>query len=224
MPRSIVKILAAVLAAQQLPVCAETLSLDCSAPISDREEQKHIQQFAKGVVARKSKRELQVSVNGNIIRFIDKPPYDEPEGTHYRFCDRKDGFILIAVDNGDLFSGNLINEATGQVTAGGERVVFSADKRAYFTSEQPDGLDGNVWSIYRIDGRRSWSGFSFIPRNGNPDYKSADLFNLKWQTNGELSAEANCAGQIDMNMKWKVKLVKIDGKWDWSPKRKCPEE
>lgn len=216
------KILAGVLVTYTIPAVAGTLSLDCPIPVNEREEKKKIQQMAKGVVERKSPRELQVTVNGKVLRFVDKPPYDEPDGTYYRFCDRKDGFILLMFAEDDLFTGKLINEANGQVTPGGERAVFSADRRAYFTSEQPNGLDGNVWNIYAIDGRRSWSGFNYIPLNGNRGYKTAELSNPKWESNGEFSAEAYCV--LRTETKWKVKLVKIAGAWDWRPKRKCPEE
>lgn len=216
------KILAGVLTAYAIPAIAVPLILDCPIPLGERDERKRIQQVAKGVVERKSQHELQATVTGRTLRFIDKPSDYELDGTYYRFCDRKDGFILLMFAENDSVSGKLINEANGQVTPGGERVSISADRRAYFASEQPNGLDGSVWNIYSVDGRLSWSGFSFLPLNGNSDEKSADLSNPKWEANGEFSAEAYCITKIET--KWKVKLVNTAGVWDWRPKRKCPKQ
>jgi hypothetical protein len=200
-------------------VChAEPFMLSCN---SSLKEQALIRSRAPEVASRKGKHELKIVTAKGILTFTDKPPHDEPlSGVHHYFCDRKEGFILLRVEDESLFTGKLINEQTGVVTDAGQDVLFSADRRAYFATEQPDGLDGETWNIYAIDGRRSWSGYSFIPKSNEPLRLSAYLENAKWLPNGEFSATASCGP--DSGKKWTVKLVKDKGYWDWKPKKNCP--
>ena len=94
-----------------------------------RVEAKRIAGRAQGVVRRESKHVLSVRTVGGVLRFTDKPPHDEPlSGTHYHFCDRRDGFILLQVEDESDFTGVLIDEATGRKTEGGEQVLFSNDQ------------------------------------------------------------------------------------------------
>lgn len=222
MHRPLTTMLGTILMVFMLPVDAATLSLDCPSTMDQREEQTRIRKLAKGVAKRSSKGVLEVTANGNVLRFIDKPPYDEPEGTGYHFCDRKDGYILILAHVDDVITGKLIHEASGTVTPGGQSVIFSANNRAYFTSEQPNGLDGNVWNIYRTNGSRIWTGFSFITKEADPNAISAFLAMPKWDANGTLVAQASYLTQPETT--WKVKLMNISGKWDWLPKRVCPKQ
>jgi len=222
MHRPLITMLGAILVMCMFTVDAATLSLDCPLSMDEREEQTRIRKRATAIAERTSKHMLQVTVNGNVLRFIDKPPYDEPEGSRYRFCDRKDGHILILAHVDDVITGKLIHEASGAMTPGGESVIFSADKRSYFTSEQPNGLDGNVWNLYRTDGSRIWTGFSFIARKTDPDAISAFLAKPKWDANGMLVAQASCLARPDTT--WKVKLMNTAGNWNWSPKRTCPKK
>ncbi|KQV58069.1 hypothetical protein ASE26_24250 [Duganella sp. Root198D2] len=179
-----------------------------------------INRLASGVVARKGAHLLKVTTKAGVQTFKDKPPYDEPlDGVHHYFCDRKEGFILIKVEDGGEFTGKLIDEQTGTVMKGGESVLFSEDRRAYLASEHGDGLDGDVWTIYAVNGQVSWTGYNFISA---PDqsYRYVDLGMPAWMPNGELVASATCAS--DENRKWKMKLVKNNGQWDWAPRKKCP--
>jgi hypothetical protein len=199
---------------------ASSLELGCDDPRSKGVEAKLIRNLANRVVLRKSLHELQVEVAGKTLRFKDEPPHDEPfAGVHYHFCDRKEDFILLFKEDGFQFTGSLINEKTGQITPGGERVTFSHDRRAYMTSEQPDGLDGEVWKILAIDGRLSWEGFSFIPNEKDSSHMDATLDKQQWTVSGEFTAVARCITNPDQS--WNVTLKKIGGKWDWHPKKKC---
>lgn len=198
---------------------AAPLELTCASADKDK-EQTQIRKLAPGLVARKGAHLLKVTTKAGVQSFKDQPPYDEAlAGVHHYFCDRKEGFILLSVQDSDLFTGKLINEQTGAVTEGGESVLFSEDRRAYLTSEQPDGLDGNLWKVYAVNGKLSWSGYSYIP-DKNPDYSYAQLDTPTWMPNGELVANATCS--LDLNRKWKVKLVKNNDQWDWAPRKKCP--
>ena len=206
--------------AQQPP-----LSLQCADPREPRDEAALIRKLADGKVVRKSRHVLQVQAGGRTISFTDKPPHDEPfSGTHRWFCDRRDGFILLRTDDDSRSTGTLVNEATGDVTPGGEEVVFSADRRAYFATVQPDGLDGEEWKIYSVKGDLSWAGFSYIPESHDHDMMLATLENPQWQPKGEFTAQATCITARDHI--WPVTLKKISNTWDWYPKpgNQCPGE
>ncbi|MFB9241782.1 hypothetical protein IV454_19085 [Massilia antarctica] len=198
------------------------LDLECSDSGNPAKEAARIKTAAPGVVTRESKHVLKVLAGGKTLSFTDEPPYDDPYGNmRYEFCARKEGFILVRAEDIYLSTGKLINEATGAVTDGGERVTLSPDRRAYFTSSQPDGLDGSVWAIHALDGRKSWEGYSFIPHPVKAGHMAATLSDERWEANGELSAQATCF--YGKSAPWRVKLVKSDGAWDWRPRRTCPD-
>lgn len=213
-----------VLAGLDAPTLASNLSLSCDRVSNGRREPDLIRKLAPDVAARTSPHVLQIRTETKTLTFADKPPYDEPlAGLRYYFCDRKDGFVLVKVENDlddNVFTGVLIHKETGKTTRAGLDVIFSSDKRAYFATEQPDGMDGSVWRIYSVDGKLSWSGYSFIPEANNDGVLYAFLGNQKWTATGEFTAEAFCLH--DTNVRWAVKLTKINGKWDWHPKKKCP--
>lgn len=201
---------------------AASLALTCGDSGKAGLEAKRIKAMAAGVVKRQSKHVLQVEAAGKTLAFTDKPPYDEPlDGERYAFCERKEGFILLAHVNGDELTGKLVNEATGKVGPGGDAVLFSADRRAYLATSQDNGRDGATWTVYALDGRQSWTGGDYLLHPTKPDYKAAELSEERWEANGELSAQARC---IEGKMApWRVKLVKSGGTWNWHPHRKCPD-
>lgn len=177
---------------------------------------------AAGVVKRQSKHVLQVTVAGKTLRFADQPPYDEPlDGVRYAFCARSEGFILLWHDDGGEFSGKLIDEASGKVSDAGDSVLFSADRCAYFATSQENGRDAATWTIYALDGRRSWRGGDYLPHPTRGDHMAATLSAQRWEASGEFSAQAQClAGK---RPPWRVKLVRSGGAWDWQPRRACPD-
>ena len=183
-------------------------------------EAKRIAATAQGVVRREGEHVLSVRTAQGVQRFTDKPPHDEPlNGVHYRFCDRRDGFVLVIVADEADFNGVLIDEASGSKTEAGPEVLFSHDRRAYFAETVPDGLDGQVWTIRAADGTKSWSGYSFIE---NPKgYYDILLDAPAWTDTGEFTAMAQCVS--DDKLRWKVKLTKVGGQWQWLPKRTCPK-
>jgi len=205
-----------------LAASSHAASLELSCPSSDTEkEQVRIRSKAPGLVMRKGAHQLQVRTQAGIQTYKDKAPYDEGfDGETYAFCDRKEGFILLLHNDGVLFTGTLINEATGAVAIGGQSVLFSEDRRAYLASEQPDGSDGNTWNIYAVNGKLSWSGYEFIETARNSGQMYAYLDTPTWSASGELSANATCV--TDEASKWKVKLVKKNESWDWAPRKQCP--
>jgi hypothetical protein len=198
----------------------KALELSCKDPRHDGREASLIAAQAKDIVVRQSLHQLVINTLNKTLTFVDKGPHDEPmSGTHYYFCNRKEGFILLSKEDEVISTGTLINEATGQIIPGGERVLISQDRRAYLVAIQPDGMDGQEWEIYFISGKLSWRGYNFIRREGPELYAEAYLSAPTWQSNGQLTAIAQCTSNLDKT--WKVTLKKIDGDWDWYPKRKC---
>jgi hypothetical protein len=212
-------LLAAILACIAASAQAAPLTLECPGMFDVAKERQQIRALGAGVVVRRSEHDLRVTVQGKTLTFLDVLR-DVDDIDWYQFCDRKDGFILLAYAVNDVFTGKLINEATGKVTPAGLSVVFSPDRRAYFADEQPDGLDGNVWLIYALDGRKSWSGFSFIPHVDDAGRMTATLSAPAWEASGRFGALAQCIGNSPAQ--WKVTLTNHGGKWDWLPKRACP--
>ncbi len=198
---------------------AAPLELNCRSSDTEKEPVR-IKKLAAGVVARKAAHVLQVSTKAGVQSFKDEPPYDEPtDGVQYNFCDRLEGFVLVNVQDGTEFSGKLVNEQTGAVTEGGAKVSFSEDRRAYLATDYAGGLDGDIWKIFAVSGKQSWSGYNFITA-GEQRYRYVDLGTPTWMPNGELVATATCSS--DRNRKWTMKLVKNYGQWDWAPRKKCP--
>ncbi|HAT29614.1 MAG TPA: hypothetical protein DCW29_01795 [Janthinobacterium sp.] len=132
---------------------AASLTLDC--PGSERTDAPAIKAQAKAVL-RKSPLKLMVFAGGKWMAFIDTPG-EELEGVFYTYCDHSDGYFLLRKADGDM-SGILIDEKTGAIMPGGQKVLFSPDRHAYLATEQPDGLDGEFWQVYALDGRISWGG------------------------------------------------------------------
>lgn len=197
---------------------ANPISLSCE---SAGDDHSRISKLAPDIVSRVNEHQLKIVTKSGTVLLVDKPPYNEPlSGVRYQFCDRRAGFLLVLMRDETQFTGQLINEETGAVTDAGEYVLMSSDRRAYFATEQPDGLDGQEWSIHAVGGKRSWSGYSFFSQRGNPNRPYAYLENPAWLPSGEFTATASCASNIEI--KWTVKLVKNRGEWSWQPQRKCP--
>lgn len=194
--------------------------LRCRAPYDAAKEAAEIRRLAPESVQRTAPHVLRVTTAARALVLKDVPPYDEPlSGQHYYFCSRGAGYLHFRFEDDSLFTGVLVNEQSGVLMPAGQEVIFSPDLRAYFATEQPEGLDGEVWKIRAADGRPSWSGYSFITRQDRPDTIYATLDQPAWTPSGELTARATC---IDGNWtRWQVKLLKIAGDWQWRPLRRC---
>ena len=51
-----------------------------------------------------------------------------------------------------LFTGALVDDATGALLPGGQKVLFSKNAQYYLAYEQPDGQDGETIKLYRRNG------------------------------------------------------------------------
>ena len=195
-------------------------ALSCKDPREAAREAAEIRRLAPESVQRTAPHVLRVTTAAKAVVLKDQPPHNEPfSGKHYYFCSRGAGYLHFRLEEEGLFTGVLVNEQSGAVLPAGQEVVFSPDLRAYFATEQPDGLDGEVWEIHAADGRLSWSGYSFMPRQGRPETIYATLDQPAWTARGEFTARATC---IDGSQhSWPVKLLKIAGAWQWRPYASC---
>jgi hypothetical protein len=195
---------------------ASALSFNCD--IGDPHQEARLLRATNGMAYRHSLHELKLTVAGKELLFKDAPPYDEPlDGVSYTYCGRKEGYSLVADRNGDLFTGKLIDERTGRVLPAGQEVLFSPDRRAYLASEQLDGMDGPMWTVYSIEGKVSWKGPSFVERAHSHENPVA-LDTPAWTATGELVAKAECGDTSQL-----AKLVKSGGKWIWRLPAACKE-
>lgn len=178
-------------------------------------------------VVRKSKHELLIRAGGKMQSFKDLPPYEENfPGARYHFCEYQKGFFLLSKEEDVLFTGTLINEATGLVTPGGRTILFSPDMRAYLATEHPNGMDGNVLKIYSITGRLSWEGRNYLT-GPDPNMAIAYLTDWSWSPKGEFKAKAECSNKIGnpssgpQDKPQAMTLKKIKGEWNWHPQIRC---
>lgn len=208
---------AGMLAQAQAQDAGPALSCDKSVAGKPGAEAAALRAQGGDVVQRLSRHVLQVRAGGRVHRFKDKPPYDQPlEGTAFRFCERKDGFVLVYEEDRGTFSGVLVSEATGKATRGGLNVIFSADRQAYFATSRTDGQDGDTWTIRFIDGRVSWEATAVLVQG---ERVLGDLEAPRWLASGEFAATARCRGTAERHAD--LVLRRVGGQWAWSPKSAC---
>jgi len=160
--------------------------------------------------------QLEISWIGGTRIFKDKPPYDEPlGGTHWTYCGYNASvglYMLLKAEEG-LFTGALLDDKTGSVLPGGQKIVFSPDVQYYLAYEQPDGMDGEMIKLFRRDGLPIWEGYDGILTSDGKTVV-ANFENMRWDSQNRLQAEVRPKGQKPTT----VTLTKLsDGKWDWLP-------
>lgn len=208
---------------------SKNLIMDCGK--NYRNENISILNQAPFGAKRISKHHLKVNWARGSVDFIDKPPYDEAlDGTAYSYCGYNStiGMHLIHKSAFSDFTGVLVDNATGKVMPAGQYVSFSKNKKKYFSTIQPDGLDGEEWYIYTRDGKLIWKGLSGISQK-HPKYEweffVVELSNPRWNSVCELEATGICASERDkVNKKETTVTLKLIGKkWEWLPKVSCPK-
>jgi hypothetical protein len=200
------------------------LVLDCREKIY--KEDRAILSLAPLGAKRISKHHLRVNWTGGSKDFIDKPPYDEPlDGTWYSYCGFNPilNFHLIHKTITDVFAGVLLDNTTGKLIPAGEYVFFSSDKKKYFASVQPNGLDGEEWHLYSRDGVPIWKGLSgILGNNGRYRYFVAELDDPRWSADGEFQATLTCTADKNKR-KTTVTLTFVKTNWEWLPRIECPK-
>ena len=63
----------------------------------------------------------------------------------------------MVLKNGDgVWAGSLIDDTTGTIFPGGQKVLFSKSAGYYLAYSQDDGRDGKTLKLYRRDGKLLW--------------------------------------------------------------------
>lgn len=146
----------------------------------------------------------------------DKPPYNEPlDGVRWTYCGYNADLklhILLKEDEA-LYTGALVDDVTGVLLPGGQKVLFSKNAEYYLAYEQPDGQDGETIKLYRRNGTLLWKGYNgFLSADGKDVL--ADFENMHWDDQGRLQAVA----RLDDGKTQTVTLTQgAAGKWDWLP-------
>lgn len=175
--------------------------------------------------SRASTHRLDVKWSHGVSSFRDSRGFDgDLDGIGYGYCGYVSypGFHLISKNDNGVFTGVLLNHATGKILPAGKAVVFAPDKR-YFASVQPDGLDGEEWYVFSQTGVRQWKGLSGISAKHPTlkyDYFIATLEEPHWSASGELQATLKCSqGKRPPTL---ATLTHKDGQWTWQPTVACP--
>lgn len=220
-------VLIVVAAANTGASCQQTLqcSVSSARPASDEDEefvQPRTQQEADRAkqsphgARRLGKHTLEVGWSNGKRIFKDKPPYNEPlDGLKWTYCGYNSTLKLHMLIKSDdaLFTGVLVDDATGALLPGGEKVLFSKDAQYYLAYEQPDGQDGETIKLYSRNGHLLWKGYNgFIAEDGKSVV--AEFTDAHWDSQGRLQAVA----KLDSGKQQTVTLTRLNsGKWDWLP-------
>ena len=198
-------------------------------------------QICQGITASNTKAvqvadgHIKIDWQGGSTNLMDDPNDDHPlVGTYYEYCDYypevKLHHITMAVD--DVFTGILLSDETGKVLDAGQVVLFDSTYSRYFTSRQPNGLDGEEWLLYSIDGKQLWQGYSgvsAIDEKTGVTYFETILFAPWFDMQGDLNARGACfqdywSNNAEHNARHLRHLLKItDGDQSWSPRLICTE-
>ncbi len=200
------------------------LALTCDKPVHD--EQAALRHAPLGA-SRPSLHRLTVRWKSGTRAFVDRPPHAEGlSGVHYLYCGYEPtvGLHLIHKQDEATGTGVLLDNTTGELLPAGERVTFSGDRRQYFATAQPDGLDGEEWYVRSRDGALIWRGLSVIAET-RPRYPSvvATFDRVRWNREGQLQATLTCVASPTKPAPRSVTLTRTAKGWAWLPTIRCPK-
>ena len=125
--------------------------------------------------------------------FKDKPPYDEPlDGLLWVYCGYNADLKLhmLLKEDEALFTGALVDDVSGVLLPGGQKVLFSKNAQYYLAYEQPDGQDGETIKLYRRNGTLLWKGYNgFLSADGKDVL--AYFEDMHWDDQGRPQAMAH---------------------------------
>jgi len=178
----------------------------------DRHELSALRQAPHGA-RRTGKHTLQINWAHGLRQLVDSGcDGDGIGGQCWEYCSYDATLQLHHVGHadGDLFTGALLDDKTGQLLPGGASVNFSPDKKMYLSTSQMNGDEFSDWKLYARNGTLLWSGESGLV--GKKDEVLAEFEDAKWSSSGELFT-----GYKDSKSnKVVLKLTrKADGKWGW---------
>lgn len=145
----------------------------------------------------------------------DKPPYNEPlDGLRWIYCGYNADLKLhmLLKEDEALLTGALVDDVTGALLPGGQKVLFSKDAQYYLAYEQPDGQDGETIKLYRRNGTLLWEGYNgFLSSDG---IVLANFESMHWDDQNRPQAIV----RLNDGKTQTVTLTQGSaGKWDWLP-------
>jgi len=119
-------------------------------------------------------------------------------------------------NDGDDFTGILLDDKTGRLLIGGEKVLFSPNHQRYLAFDQPDGQDGETIKLCTHEGTLLWKGYNGILAADGTTV-AAEIKNVHWNQTNQLVAEAHAfEGKTSLVMLTQDK----SGQWQWLPAQK----
>jgi hypothetical protein len=199
-------------------------TLTCEGAQQESKIEKSLMGQAPGGAKRVGPHVLEISVAGKVQRFIDKPPYRDLEGTRWFYCgyDARSRVHLLGKSVDELSTGVILFESNGRRRQAGHTVHLAAAGKRFLAVEQPNGLDGEMWTLYANTGQKLWTGYAgFLerPAGAQFDIVRAELVSPYWNSDASLSAHVLCSGSD--TAKGKVTLQATPGGMAWLPVPAC---
>lgn len=195
---------------------ADTAAFRCPSFDGDYEKEVELFQQAPHHATRIGKRQIEVAWEGGKRVFTDEPPYDEPlGGVRWVYCgyDPKLRLHLVWKSDNSLFTGTLLDDRTGSLLPGGQKVLFSRDQSDYLTFEMEDGDVTELLKLYRRSGELLWSGHNGLTSDDGS--LLATFRNLRWNVPDGVQA---LAVPYDGAKSFVITLaLRGNGKWYWAP-------
>lgn len=140
---------------------------------------------------------LEVITKKGPKRFVDKPPHDDGDigGLHWRYCgyNARARAHLIEMTDESSYSGDLLFDETGELVHAGHTVLFAPGDKEFLAIEQEDGVDGENWTVYDIDGKAKWKGYAgTTAKVDGIDTVIATFDHPQWTKQGDLTARFVC--------------------------------
>ena len=212
--------LVALLVLLALEAKADGQKLSCSES-NQGAEAKFLTQ-APGHAKRVSEHVLEVRYASGVKRFTDKPPFEDWD-IRWMYCgyDKINQIHLIGKNNGELFTGLILFEKSGNIIQAGFEILVAPNKSMYLAIEQTDGKECEDWSLYEKNGHKLWSGNACIAQRlpgANYGDIVAEFVDPNWTAQSVLVAFTQCS---DMTKKGPIYLKMQSKKWAWAPVPKC---
>jgi hypothetical protein len=168
---------------------------------------------------------LEIMSNRGAQRFIDNPPREGMGGVHWRYCgyDARAKAHLIAMVDGNAYSGDLLLESTDKLAHAGHTVVFSRDRKAFLAIHREAGVDGEHWAVRDAAGKTIWEGYAgTLAKVDGVETVVSTFERPRWNRRGQLTSRFVCASS---KVRGVVTLARLSaGDWRWRFSRACQEQ
>jgi len=186
-------------------------------------------QTAPHGAGRPTRHVLTVTHQRGVKRFADEPPFQEAfGGAHWYYCAYVPALRahLIGKNDGDLFSGVLLLDDTGELVDAGQSVYPSPDGELFLAERQASGEDGSRWRVATRSGATRWDGYAGVltmvtETPGQPPvaYVVTTFDQPHWTERGVLQANAICVSAPQSSEG--ATLVSVHGTWQWQMNLTC---